>query len=130
MDPVSSGTIALAVDSANDLDFSASELRNVLFAAIGTQNYGGSIVAANGGYRFGGLGIIKLTRKNALSGNTSLHIGVDSSTAGRVILSNNNSLNGDTIVHGGTLEVSASTLGCNQLEVRPQATLATNGRNR
>jgi fibronectin-binding autotransporter adhesin len=127
IDPVSSGTIALAVDSANDLDFNALELSNVFFAAIGTQNYGGSIVAANGGYRLGGLGIIKLTRENALSGNTSFHVGLDSSAAGRVILSNNNSLDGDTIVHGGTLEVSATTLGCNQLEVRPQATLQLTG---
>ncbi len=127
IDPTSTGTIALAADSAKDLDFNAPELNNVFLAAIGTQNYGGSIVAAKGGYRLGGMGIIKLTRENALRGTRWLHIGLDSSAAGRVILSNNNSLNGDTIVHGGTLEVSATTLHCNHLEVRPQATLQLTG---
>jgi fibronectin-binding autotransporter adhesin len=123
IDPESHGIIALAVDSANDLDFNSPGLSNVSFGAIGTQTYGGAIVAAEGGYRLGGPGVINLARENALNGNTSVHIGLDPSAAGRVILSNNNSLKGDTIVHGGTLEVSASTLSCNQLEVGPQATL-------
>lgn len=127
VDPESQGIVALAVNSANDLDFNAPGLGNVFLGAIGTQNYGGSIVAANEGYRLGGPGVINLTRENALSGNTALRIGSDSSAAGRVILSNNNSVKGDTIVQGGTLEVSASTLGCNQLEVRPQATLQLTG---
>lgn len=127
IDPTSNGIIALAVGSGNDLDFNAPGLGNVFLAAIGTQNYGGSIVAANGGYRLGGLGTITLTKENALSGDTSLHTGIDFSTAGRVILSNNNSFNGDTIVHGGTLEVSASTLDCNHIKVEPQATLQLTG---
>jgi autotransporter-associated beta strand protein len=127
INPTSTGTIALAVDSAEDLDFKGPELNNVYFGAIGSQNYGGSIVAAKGGYRLGGMGMIRLTRENALRGTTSLHIGLDSSAAGRVILSANNSLNGDTIVHGGTLEVSGTILHCNQLEVRPQATLQLTG---
>lgn len=128
IDPSSTGIIALATASSNDLDFSAPALSNVILGAIGTQDFGGSIVAANGGYRLGGAGVIKLTRENALSGTTSLHLGVDSSAAGSVILSNNNSLKGNTIVHGGVLEVSASTLHCIELEVRPQAALQlTNG---
>lgn len=127
IDPESQGIVALAVNSENDLDFNAPGLSNVSLGATGTQNYGGSIVAANEGYRLGGPGVLKLTRENALSGNTALRIGLDSSAAGRVILSNNNSVKGDTTVHGGTLEVSASTLGCNQLEVRPQATLQLTG---
>jgi fibronectin-binding autotransporter adhesin len=123
IDPISSGIIALGVNSANDLDFDALGLSNVFLAAIGTQSYGGSMVAPDGGYRLGGLGTITLTKENALSGKTSLHTGVSSSPAGRVILSNNNSIKGDTVVHGGTLEVNASTLTCNQLKVESQATL-------
>jgi autotransporter-associated beta strand protein len=123
IDLTSNGIIALGVNSANDLDFDALGLRNVFLAAIGSQNYGGSMVAADGGYRLGGLGTITLTKENALSGKTSLHTGFASSVAGRVILSNNNSIKGDTLVHGGTLEVNASTLTCNQLKVESQATL-------
>jgi fibronectin-binding autotransporter adhesin len=123
VDPTSAGILALGVPSGNDLDFNTPGLGNVFFAAVGAQIYSGSIVAANEGYRLGGLGTITLTKQNALSGDTSLHAGIASSTASRVTLSNNNSFNGDTMVHGGTLEVSASTLDCNHLEVESQATL-------
>jgi autotransporter-associated beta strand protein len=128
IDPTSTGAVALAGDSANDLDFNATGLSEVFLGAIGMQNYDGSIVPGDGGYRLGGQGIIKLTRNNALGRRASVHIGLDSSYAGRVVLANNNSPNSDTIVHGGTLEVSLATFHCSQLEVRPWATLyLTNG---
>lgn len=121
---VSQGSVALISHSANDLDFESADLNEVFLAALGAPNYGGVITPANGVYRLGGLdGTLTLTRENALSGDASIHIGVDSSQVGTVVLAGSNSVSGDVSVDGGTLAVSASTLGCKELEARAAATL-------
>ncbi len=119
---VSQGKIALAADSTNDLDLASAGLGQVTLAALGVRTLRGKITAPNGTYRLGGLnGVLVLMAEDALSGNASLQAGIDQSQVGTVALSNNNSLNGDAVVRGGTLQVTAATLSCNQLETKTQA---------
>lgn len=120
--PVSVGTIALVVDSSNDLDLATAGLDQVVLAARGFRVFSGRIIAANGSYRFGGLnGILVLMAENALSGVASLQVDFNEPQAGTLLLNNSNALNGDAVVHNGILQIGFATFTCDQLEAKAQA---------
>lgn len=104
----SAGTVALAADSANNLDFSAAGLTKLsLGAASGTWTYSGSLWApADGIYRLGGGGG-NLVFTPALSGANSLIVGGNNS-AGTVTLVNAGTYSGPTTVTGG---IGSATVG-------------------
>jgi autotransporter-associated beta strand protein len=119
VNPISTGTIALATDSANDLDFNAPNLGRVSLGALGQSNYSGHITPAAGVYQLGvATGTLNLTAQDALSGNSSVQIGLDNSSVGTVAISNSNSVGGDTIVHGGLFLIDATVFGSSHLETK------------
>ncbi len=71
----STGTVALAAASSNNLDFSASgaNLPYVRFGAVGAQTYSGTLTPYGGNYLFGGSTGSNLTVSSALSGSNSLY---------------------------------------------------------
>lgn len=72
--PASTGTLALAVDNANNLNFSSAA--NVSLGAVGLVNYSGALTPNAGGFRLGG-GSGKLSVNSVLAGTAPLEINGD-----------------------------------------------------
>ncbi|MEY3894889.1 MAG: hypothetical protein RLZZ214_408, partial [Verrucomicrobiota bacterium] len=95
----STGTIALAANSANNLNLSAAGANlAVSLGAIGNQMYSGSLTPQGTTYRLGGAGG-NLIMANALTGANSLEIGSGGS-AGTVTLNTAGTYSGRTTVTG------------------------------
>jgi autotransporter-associated beta strand protein len=65
IDPASSGSIAMAVSSANNLDFAACP--NVFLGAISNVTYSGTLTPQSGRYLLGGGGMTSATTNNGLT---------------------------------------------------------------
>jgi autotransporter-associated beta strand protein len=109
----SNGTAALAVSSANNLDFSSAtgaNLPNVSLGAVGTATYTGNLTPYGTIYRLGGGGgDLILPNANALSGNDSVIV---SGAASTVDITGTNTYTGTTTISGGaTLQVSTLANG-------------------
>jgi autotransporter-associated beta strand protein len=79
--PSSSGAVALAANSANNLDFSSSgaNLPFVSIGAVGAATYSGVLTPAGSGYRFGGGGgALSINNAAALAGTYSVTVGLGS----------------------------------------------------
>jgi fibronectin-binding autotransporter adhesin len=95
----STGTIALAANSSNNLDFSASGANlGVSLGATGTQTYSGILTQQGTVYRLGGAGG-NLIMANALTGANSLEVG-NGGSAGTVTLNAAGTYSGGTTVRG------------------------------
>ncbi|MEO5712830.1 MAG: autotransporter-associated beta strand repeat-containing protein [Luteolibacter sp.] len=95
----STGTIALAADSANNLDFSAAGANLVAsLGAIGNRTYSGILTPQGTTYRLGGAGG-NLIMATALTGANSLKVG-DGGSAGTVTLNAAGTYSGGTTVTG------------------------------
>ena len=105
------GTVALATNSNNNLDFSGGTSPITMFlGSIGNYTYGGTITPAfDGIYRVGGGGgVLTLTAPNGLVATNSLIVG------GNVILSATNSVNGTTTIsNNSTLQLGTGISGFN-----------------
>src|SRR5579884_2211569 len=104
--PSSQGVAALAVNSANNLDFNAPGLTNVSLGAVGSATFSGTLTPAAGNYRLGGGGGT-LTVSSLLSGGNGLVVN-GSGSPGTVILSSNGNYTGPTTVVAGTLKGGAA----------------------
>jgi autotransporter-associated beta strand protein len=105
----SAGVIALAHDSSNPLDFSASgaNLAAASLGAVGSVTYSGTLTPNGTIYRLGGGGT--LTVASALSGPDSLAVALNGTAAGTVVLTAANSYSGGTTISGGTLQLQNPT---------------------
>ncbi len=113
--PDSAGTVALSGSTSNDLDFAGADLQSVFLGAVGTQEFGGKILAADRQIRLTGAdGTLNLTRANALSNVGGVEVGTHGDPRGRVILSNDNEFSGDLNVDRATLEIRQSILECGE----------------
>jgi fibronectin-binding autotransporter adhesin len=104
--PNSAGVVALAVDSANNLDFNTPGLSQVSLGALGTATFSGTLTPADNTYRLGGGGG-NLTVASLLSGANALVIAGNGTDTGIVTLTNANTYTGATLVSGGTLAAGA-----------------------
>lgn len=93
----STGIVALAASSANDLDLSAAGLSNVYVGAVGNVALSGALTPYGAVYRLGGAGGT-LTNAGVLSGaGNQVLVGAPGS-AGVVVLAAANTYGGDTTV--------------------------------
>jgi len=97
--PASSGTVALATSTSNDLDFNSPGLTNVSFGAVGgTWTYTGNLTPFGDTYRLGGGGgTLSLPNAGALTGSRSLRV----VGPGVVSVSGTNDYTGGTIIEPG-----------------------------
>ena len=105
----SAGVVALAADSANNLDFNAAGLGNASLGAVGDITYSGTLSAAGGTYRLGGGGGT-LRVSTALTGGNTLVVGANGTTAGTVVLTGANTYSGTTTVTGAVLQAGAANV--------------------
>jgi autotransporter-associated beta strand protein len=109
--PASSGSVALAVDSGNTLDFSSAgaNLQYVSFGAVGAANFNGTLIPSGTTWRLGGGGGVLTFNPvlNDVNGPTSLIVN-GSGTGGTVVLTNANSYTGGTRIAAGTLSLANS----------------------
>jgi autotransporter-associated beta strand protein len=116
----STGCAALAVNSANNLDFSSAgaNLPSMSLGAVGSATFTGTLTPNGSTYLLGGGGgILTLPNANALTGSRSLQV----SGPGTVALTTTNNYTGITTVSsGGVLQMSsfgnggtASSIGSN-----------------
>ena len=105
--PSSGGVAALALDSSNNLNFSAfSTLRSG--ATGGYFNYFGTLTPSGTTYRLGGGGGT-LNFAGLLSGADSVDIGVNGTSLGLVVLSNTNTYTGGTVINtGGEVSIASN----------------------
>jgi fibronectin-binding autotransporter adhesin len=98
----SNGTVALAADNSNDLDFAASGLTNLsLGASGGAYTYSGSLWTPSGNiYRLGGGGGTLVFNPTLTGASNSLLVGGNNS-GGTVTLVNAGTYGGGTTVSGG-----------------------------
>ena len=110
---ISSGTLALAVNDANALDFNAAALSNVSLGAVGMVTNSGVITPNGGVYRLGGGGgTLVLTNNNALTGAGQSLLAFASGSGGSLVLSGTNDYAGGTWIGAlGTAAVSTVSLG-------------------
>ncbi|MBC7782728.1 MAG: autotransporter-associated beta strand repeat-containing protein, partial [Burkholderiales bacterium] len=95
--PGSTGAIALAINSGNNLNFATPALANASLGATGNFTYSGLLTPAANGYRLGGAaGTLTVSAANALSGaaNNTIVAG------GKVSINNVNNYTGSTTVAG------------------------------
>jgi autotransporter-associated beta strand protein len=125
----STGIVALAASSANDLDLSAAGLSNVYLGAVGNVALSGTLTPYGAVYRLGGaggtltnagvlsgagnqvligapgsLGVVVLAAANTFGGDTTV------GSAGKLVLQDNNALGsstGLTVVSGAWVGVAA-----------------------
>jgi fibronectin-binding autotransporter adhesin len=117
--PPANSSVALGVDSSNNLDFTAANLANVRLGAApgpfpGTNTtYSGTITPNGSNYRFGNPsgGILLLSQP--LTDGVSGPRGVDMGVGGTVIFGGANTFTGSTAVSGGTVAVNRPTAGSN-----------------
>jgi autotransporter-associated beta strand protein len=102
----SGGVVALAVDSANSLDFNAAGVANVSLGAVGSATFSGTLTPFGTTYRLGG-GDGTLTVTSVLGGANSLIIDTNGTAGGTVILTGANTYSGGTTIAGGTLAIGA-----------------------
>ena len=119
VDSASTGTVALAADSSENLDFSAAgaNLTAAFLGAVGNVNCTGTLTPNGTTYRLGGGGgTLTMGNTNALTGSGKSLI-VGGGAGGTVVLgAANNYTGGTTINAGGTLSVSnAAQLGSGSL---------------
>ena len=108
----SAGTIALAVNSGNALDFSATgaNLTAARLGAVGAATYSGTLTPNGTTYRLGG-GTGTLTVSSALidvGGATALDVGISGIT-GTVVLTGTNTFTGGVTINGGVLQPGTAT---------------------
>ena len=107
----SNGTVALGVNSSNDLDF--TNLPNVSLGAVGTYTYSGTITPGSNGYLLGGGGDFRvtsdLTVTQLLTGNNALTVNAPGFDPGTVTLVNDETYTGNTTINGGTLQLGNGT---------------------
>jgi autotransporter-associated beta strand protein len=111
---ISSGTLALAVNDSNPLDFNATALPTVSLGAVGMVTNSGVITPFGGlVYRLGGGGgTLVLTNNNALTGAGQSLLAFASGTGGSLVLSGTNDYAGGTWIGPlGTATVSTVSLG-------------------
>ncbi len=110
----STGIIALANDTADDLNFTlaANSYSNLALGAIGTVTYTGTnLLFPNAIYRLGGGGgTITIASNNMLTGSSRL-VAFGNGAAGTLILSATNTYTGGTFIGGGTLQTTTTGLG-------------------
>ncbi len=104
-DPSSTGMVALGMDSAAALDFTARPTA-ILGAVAGSWTYTGALTPGAGGYRLGAMAgaTLNLTTVNHLTGANALTVG---GGAGTVALAAANDYTGGTTLLGGVLEVAS-----------------------
>jgi fibronectin-binding autotransporter adhesin len=100
--PSSSGVIAQAGDSAENIDFTAHP--NLILGAFPSSNYSGVITPGGNTYRLGGGGALTLISPDALTGANNVVIGT-AGVAGTVIIANSNDYTGSTTINSGTLQL-------------------------
>lgn len=110
--PASSGAVALAVNSANALDFTGL---NASLASIGSTSYTGLITPNAATYRLGGGGTLVIPNTNVLSGARNIQV----VAGGTVRIGGANTLTGATTINaGGRLQVGhATSLGGGSMNV-------------
>lgn len=113
INPTSVGTVALALDSSNPLDFSTLTGANLTAArlgAVGTFTYSGTLTPNGTTYRLGGGGGTLTVSSNLVNvgGPSSVDIGI-SGVAGTVILTGANTFTGGITINGGILQAGNTT---------------------
>ena len=103
--PASQGVVALAADSADNLDFNAPGLSRVSLGAVGSATFSGSLTPAGNTYRLGGGG--GLTVASPLTGTAGLVVN-GNGMPGLVTLTGANSFAGGATVAGGILRAGAT----------------------
>ncbi len=103
--PSSSGVVALAVSSTNNLNLSS--LAILRLGALGSATYSGTLTPSGSTYQLGGGGG-QLTVTGPLSGRCGLDAGTNGTAAGTVVLAAAMTYTGPTQVSGGTLVVQGA----------------------
>jgi fibronectin-binding autotransporter adhesin len=105
----SAGVVALAADSANNLDFSAAgaNMTAASLGAVGSATYSGVLTPSGTAYRLGGGGGT-LTVSGQLTGGNTLTVGGPTAGLGGTVALTNiaSSFTGKTTIQAGTLEVA------------------------
>ena len=103
--PASVGVVALAANSANNLNLSTPGLNNISLGAVGASTFSGTITPGSNGYLLGGGGGTLNVTSAALAGSGSVTVG----GAGTVSLTGVNTYSGITAVkNGATLIANVS----------------------
>lgn len=119
----STGLVALGSASANDLDFAEAGLQDVRLGALAVQEFGGTLHPANGLYRLGGAGSLRLTKTGVLNGSAALEVSGIPNAGSTVILSADSTIGGSIDVTAGVLEIQKATISCSTLKVHSGAIL-------
>jgi autotransporter-associated beta strand protein len=122
----STGTVALAVSSSNNLNFSSAGLSHVSLGAVGAATFSGMLTPAGSTYSLGGGGGT-LTFASSLGGSSGLVV----TGPGTVVLTASNTYGGGTTVSSGTLQAKTpgalpSYASSHSLSVAPGAVLSVN----
>ena len=122
----STGTVALAVSSSNNLNFSSAGLSHVSLGAVGAATFSGMLTPAGSTYSLGGGGGT-LTFASSLGGSSGLVV----TGQGTVVLTASNTYGGGTTVSSGTLQAKTpgalpSYASSHSLSVAPGAVLSVN----
>ena len=105
----SAGVVALAADSANNLNFSSvgANMTAASLGAVGTATYSGVLTPNGTAYRLGGGGGALTFSSQLTGGNTLTLGGPTSGVGGTVVLSDTTSnFTGKTTLQSGTLQVA------------------------
>jgi len=115
IDTASTGAIALAADSSENLDFNTAGLTAARLGAVTTATYTGTLTPNGGIYRLGGGGgTLTMGNTNALTGADSLVV------SGKVVLPTANNMTGTTTINSSaTLQLGTGVTGQNGSVLSP-----------